>query len=82
MSIVRAKLIQSLRKESKTNNVDKGDFNGECNRGACTKRNAIWYNSPMYKYYCTSCARMINESSNQSGQGDICKIKIEENEIT
>jgi len=61
-----------ILKSQDTSNIAKGSYNGECNRGACTNKHAYWYNDPMYKYYCIACARMINESSNQSGMGDIC----------
>jgi len=39
----------------------KGDFNGECNRGACYRSRAVFYNHSTHKYYCPKCARLINE---------------------
>ena len=53
----------------------KGEFKGECNRGACKNDFAKWYNKVMDAFYCSRCARMINESSNQSNQGDLCEHK-------
>lgn len=55
----------------------KGEYGGECNRTACKNTNAQWYNKVTEAFYCTKCARMINESSNQSNQGDLCELKKE-----
>lgn len=40
---------------------DKGQFNGECNRTACTNAPAIYYNTPMQAYYCEHCAMLIGK---------------------
>lgn len=56
----------------------KGEHGGECNRTACKNTNAQWYNKVTEAFYCTKCARMINESSNQSNQGDLCELKRED----
>jgi len=60
----------------------KGQHGGECNRTACKNENAQWYNKVTEAFYCTKCARMINESSNQSNQGDLCELKREEDTNT
>lgn len=39
----------------------KGEFNGECNRTACSNKNAVYYNKGTHAYYCDSCAMKINE---------------------
>jgi hypothetical protein len=38
-------------------------YNGECNRAACSRRGAIFYNCGTYSYYCPSCAHAINGCS-------------------
>lgn len=39
----------------------KGEKNGACNRIACQKEhNVIFYNNSTRKYYCNTCAMMIN----------------------
>jgi hypothetical protein len=39
----------------------KGKFNGSCNRTACQKPNATYYNHSTRKYYCKKCANMLND---------------------
>jgi hypothetical protein len=39
---------------------DKGDFQGSCNRSACLRPGASWYNHSTQKYYCQSCAIWLN----------------------
>jgi hypothetical protein len=39
----------------------KGVEFGNCNRTSCQSRGAIWYNHSTQAYYCTPCARNINE---------------------
>lgn len=41
-------------------NFDKGEYNGKCNRMACTTIGANWFNHYTEKYYCASCAHEIN----------------------
>ena len=44
-----------------------------CNRSACqTEIGVMYFNKNRDAWYCVRCARMINDSSNQSGLGDIC----------
>jgi hypothetical protein len=38
----------------------KGLFNGNCNRTACQKPEATWYNHSTQAYYCAECANLIN----------------------
>lgn len=38
----------------------KGVKGGNCNRQACQKSGADWYNKGTYKYYCQDCATLIN----------------------
>lgn len=49
----------------------KGEQNGICNRIACNNTGASHFNNVTRKYYCTPCARRINESARQSGMGPI-----------
>ncbi len=38
----------------------KCEYNGNCNRTVCQQPNATWYNHSTLKYYCESCANLIN----------------------
>lgn len=38
----------------------KGIFNGLCNRSACLKPGASWFNHSTRKYYCVECAVWLN----------------------
>ena len=37
-------------------------FKGECNRTACERKNAIWWNIMTHGLYCTSCGPRLNFS--------------------
>lgn len=39
---------------------DKGLFGGSCNRSACQRPGAEWYNHGTRKYYCEPCAYWLN----------------------
>jgi len=39
----------------------KGIFSEECNRTACSNKNAIFYNYSTQKFYCEKCAFRINQ---------------------
>lgn len=41
----------------------KGVFNGNCNREACQSPGATFYNFSTERYYCQSCARLINDAN-------------------
>lgn len=43
------------------NPIDKGEYDGSCNRSACLKPHARYYNHSTQKYYCATCAHMIND---------------------
>ena len=48
-----------------------------CNREACQaliKPGHRWWNSETRAWYCTSCARRINEACRQSGINEICAL--------
>lgn len=40
--------------------ANKGEFGGSCNRSACLRPGANWYNHSTRKYYCESCAHWLN----------------------
>ncbi len=46
--------------------VVKGTFNGPCNRTACQKPGATWWNISTRAYYCPSCAHILNR---ENGEG-------------
>lgn len=72
---------RNFDKSDAVNLVPKGEFSGECNRTACKTKNAQWFNKITQAYYCDRCARMINQSSNQSNQGDLCDF-MEQEDLT
>lgn len=40
---------------------DKGFYLGSCNRSACLRPGAMWWNHGSHHYYCRNCAEMLNE---------------------
>jgi hypothetical protein len=51
----------------------KGDYLGLCNRSACLRPKADWYNVGSLAYYCEECARMINmDGCRRYGHPDLC----------
>ncbi len=51
-----------LKQTNNTPDINlKGVFNGNCNRTACQKPHATYYNFSTQLYYCASCAHMINQ---------------------
>jgi hypothetical protein len=52
----------------------KGIFNGNCNRTACQKPGATWFNTSTRAFYCEHCARDINRACEQFGEPKICFI--------
>lgn len=42
---------------------DKGVWDGACNRSACLKYPALWYNRGSYAFYCEECAHMLNDAN-------------------
>lgn len=43
--------------------MEKGTQNGECNRKSCSNKKAIYYNLSTLKFYCESCANIINHEN-------------------
>ena len=39
----------------------KGKYLGNCNRTACQKPGAVFYNHSTREHYCPKCARLIND---------------------
>ena len=48
------------------NKVDKGQYAGSCNRTACQKPNAVYYNHSTRLYYCGECAILLNNANPES----------------
>lgn len=44
----------------KPENPDKGDRGGSCNRRVCQAPDAWWFNRSTERFYCESCANLIN----------------------
>lgn len=55
-----------------TPQTPKGEFGGRCNRTACQKQGATWYNRVMQRYYCHQCAFEINEVARGDGMEPFC----------
>lgn len=47
---------------------DKGEFGGSCNRSACLKPHATWYNHSTRLYYCRECANLMNAVNRSDAQ--------------
>lgn len=45
----------------------KGVKGGNCNREACQKPGATWFNKGSKAYYCRSCASLINIATCRDG---------------
>jgi hypothetical protein len=55
--------------------ADKGKKAGSCNRRACQKPGAVFYNRGSYAYYCGDCARLINDAYlGDLGDEPLCSI--------
>lgn len=50
----------------------KGTRNGICNRTACDNSHAVHYNRVTERWYCTPCARLINENAAQLQMEPLC----------
>ena len=48
----------------------KGLYLGACNRSACLRPGASWYNRGSYAFYCTPCAHMLNDANRHD---EFCK---------
>ena len=56
----------------------KGEKGENCNVRSCQKPGAFYYNKSTRKYYCTSCALLINSANRQDsmelyGTPDLCE---------
>ncbi len=41
----------------------KGDYGDECNRMRCENNDAVFFNRSTLKYYCITCAIVLNKSN-------------------
>lgn len=57
-----AEYIDNLQTD-KPHGEGKGEKGKNCNREACQAPGAYWYNHSTQRYYCTTCARLINRDS-------------------
>ena len=67
--------------------IKKGEYQGECNRSACSNPKAEYFDYSTRKYYCASCAKIINMENELYAHSmyahDLCiKEKRVESEIT
>lgn len=58
----KTKMAGLIKHEVKKDPVktSKGEYDGDCNRTACDKKQAKWYNHSTRAYYCGKCAMQIN----------------------
>lgn len=62
MSSMIKKAAQQLSEDESTPDPElKGKYGGNCNRTACQKPGAVWYNHSTREHYCSSCASTLNE---------------------
>lgn len=54
------------------NHPDKGKLNGRCNRTACQRPGATWFNTSTRAYYCAACARDITRFTKRADGFHIC----------
>lgn len=54
------------------NPAHKGVFGKNCNRQACQKPGATWWNIGTHKYYCASCAHLINSGARHFESDVLC----------
>lgn len=59
------------------NPAHKGVFGKNCNRQACQQPGATWWNIGTYKYYCASCAHLINQGARMYNEDVLCFEKTE-----
>ena len=52
------------------NKPDKGEKNGSCNRQACQKPGAVYFNHSTKRYYCEGCATLINNMNDDWAPGE------------
>ena len=53
-----------------------GEYNGLCRRFGCDNTGARWFNIITGRYYCSSCARTINEERRQQGLDALCELHL------
>lgn len=58
-------------------NCSKGEYGQGCNRTACSKGDAFYYNKSTKKFYCVDCAHLINRM-NTDYHGGLLVVKVED----
>lgn len=53
----------NINLSNKPKDPNKGKFGHECNRTVCENTQAKWHNNSTQKYYCASCAILINRAN-------------------
>jgi hypothetical protein len=61
--------------------ADKGKKAGSCNRTACQRPGAVWWNRGSYAFYCGDCAHMLNRANRDFPDGDLCVLDPEALEL-
>ena len=61
MSSMIRKAVQELSEDETPDPALKGVYERNCNRTACQKPGAVWYNHSTREHYCPSCASTLNE---------------------
>jgi hypothetical protein len=73
-----AKAIDFMALESASK---KGEYLGLCNRQACLRPGANWYNKITQAHYCSSCAMLINDVCRDNRTELFCS-KVQNKEIS
>ena len=71
MTIDNGVIIPQNPYQPKPEKADKGKPNGSCNRRACQRPGATWFNRGTQSYYCTDCAHMLNRDNPDTAEAGI-----------
>ena len=61
MSSMIKKAAHQLSEDETPDPELKGKYEGNCNRTACQRPGAVWYNHSTREHYCSSCASTLNK---------------------
>jgi hypothetical protein len=68
---LRRKAVETVQ-TVQADKPDKGKKDGSCNRGACQRPGAVFFNLSTRAYYCPKCAHDIDQFAVSERAGRIC----------
>jgi hypothetical protein len=77
-TIQSAKAVDFMALESA---LKKGEYLGLCNRQACLRPGANWYNKITRAHYCSGCAELINDVCRDNHTELFCS-KVQNKEVS